>query len=163
MRYFLLLPLILFFSLSGCKENTEDKYLYELNETNINNPQGNKGKRKSEQQYIAILYANLFQRALSADDLGEIEKCIASIGDKEIAHEVVVSNFMNKPDVVLPSATQMRNDIDAFVVQTYKRFFVREPSIAEKVWWRNYITSNPQVTPELVYVAFALSEEYLYY
>ena len=28
---------------------------------------------------------------------------------------------------------------------------------------RNNITSNPNLTPELIYTAFALSEEYLHY
>ena len=28
---------------------------------------------------------------------------------------------------------------------------------------RNFLTSNPAMTPELVYTAFALSEEYLHY
>ena len=46
-------------------------------------------------QYISILYANLFQTALSSNELVEITNCIESIGDKEVAHEIVLSNFMN--------------------------------------------------------------------
>ncbi|MBX7241399.1 MAG: hypothetical protein K1X92_06590 [Bacteroidia bacterium] len=153
---------ILFLFLSGCKTG-QDVYEYELNEVSVNPYNSGKTKRKTEQQYISILYANLFQKAISANELIEIEKVIASIGDKELVHEVVVSNFMNRSGIIVPSKADMLADKDAFIRDTYKRFYVREPSIAEKTWWINYITANPQVNPELVYVSFALSEEYLFY
>ena len=53
-------------------------------------------------QYISILYANLFQTALSSNELVEITNCIESIGDKEVAHEIVLSNFMNSQQVLIP-------------------------------------------------------------
>lgn len=148
---------------TSCNKNDKNVFVYDVNEVGVNPPSLTKDKRKSTQQYISILYANLFQKALPANELIEIEKCIVSIGDKETAYEVVVSNFMNRPGLMLPTTQEMRANVDEFVIQTYKRFYVREPSIAEKVWWRNYLNANPQVTPELAYVAFALSEEYMYY
>lgn len=163
MKYFLFLSFSVLLFLSGCKTAGQDVYEYELNQQSINPANSGKTKRKTEQQYIAILYANLFQKALSANELIDIEKVIASIGDKELVHEVVVSNFMNRTGIMIPLKAEMLADKDAFVKDTYKRFYVREPSIAEKTWWINYITANPQVTPELVYVSFALSEEYLFY
>ena len=42
-------------------------------------------KLKTPGQYISILYANLFQQALSANELVEITRCIESVGDKEIS------------------------------------------------------------------------------
>jgi len=48
-------------------------------------------------------------------------------------------------------------------VDTYHRFLVRDPTVAEKTWYHNYIAADPHVTPELVYFAFAISNEYLYY
>lgn len=153
---------LLFFVFSACKKD-KNAYLYELNETEVANPTGKKTKHKTEEQYVSILYANLFQEALPASDLYEISKCIMSIGDKEIAHEVVVSNLMNRPEIKLPTDAEMRADLSTFIFKTYKRFYVREPSMAEKTWWLNYLNANPQITSELVYVSFALSEEYLYY
>lgn len=153
---------LLFFVFSACQKD-KNAYLYELNETEVSSVTGKKTKRKTEEQYVSILYANLFQQALSSADLFEITKCIMSIGDKEVAHKVVVSNLMNRPDVKLPSNTEIRADLTAFIFDTYKRFYVREPSIAEKTWWLNYLNANPQITSEIVYVSFALSEEYLYY
>jgi len=57
----------------------------------------------------------------------------------------------------------MRANPDVFTEQTYERFFVRKPSEAEKTWFRNFIEANPQLSAEMIYFAFALSNEYLYY
>jgi hypothetical protein len=70
---------------------------------------------------------------------------------------------MNRPDVVLPSMTDMRSDLDAFIIDTYRRFLIRLPTEAEKAWFRNFITTNTFVTPEIVYLSFALCDEYQYY
>jgi hypothetical protein len=109
------------------------------------------------------LYTNLFQTALSANDLFDIGECIQSIGDKELAREVIISNFMNKPGVILPSEEDMNADLDQFITDTYVKFYVRYPTSAEKEFLRNFISSNPYMTPELVYFSFALSDEYMYY
>jgi hypothetical protein len=152
--FLLLLPAI-----SGCEK---DK-LYEVNEETILPPNANKTKLKSDQQYIAILYANLFQTALSSDDLYEASECVQSIGDKDLVHEVLISNYMNQGGVILPSNEEMRADIDGFITETYNRFLVRNPTEAERQYFKNYISTNPNVRPELVYFSFALSNEYQYY
>lgn len=137
--------------------------IYELEPLPVLQPSANKDKLKTTQQYVAILYANLFQTALSANQLFEIEQCFESIGDQGLAREVLISNFFNAPGVILPTDSAMRQDIDAFTVDTYHRFLVRDPSAAEKTWFHNTIEADPNVTPELVYFSFALSNEYLYY
>ena len=88
-------------------------------------------------------------------------RCLAH--DKELAHEVVISNLMNKPDVLIPSDSLMRNDVNTFIDQTYERFLVRYPSEAERTWFRHFIESNPDLSAEMVYFSFALSNEYLFY
>ena len=135
----------------------------QANTEQVSPPSAAKGKEKNEEQYISILYANLFQNALSVSKLREITDLILSIGDRHIAHEVVISNFMNRPDVLLPSTTDMMADVGAFVDETYKRFFVRFPTVAEKTYFVNYINTHPNVTPEIIYMSFALSNEYLFY
>ncbi len=150
---------LLLFTSTGCEK---DK-LYEVNEETILPPNANKTKLKSDQQYIAILYANLFQTALSSDDLFEASECVQSIGDKDLVHEVLISNYMNKSNVILPTNEEMRADIDAFITETYNRFLVRNPTEAERQYFKNYINTNPNVRPELVYFSFALCNEYQYY
>lgn len=146
---------------SSCKKEPEASFV--LNDVELYPNAAGKTKIKSNQQYVAILHANLFQTALSANDIFEIDQCIESIGDKELAREVIISNFMNDPAVVLPTVEEMNTDIDAFIVDTYVRFLVRYPTEAEKEYVRNFIITNPYVTPEIVYFSFALSNEYMYY
>ena len=86
-----------------------------------------------------------------------------SIGDQELGREVLISNFFNQVGVQMPTVEEMNVDVESFIEETYKRFFVRIPSEAEKTWVKNFIQSNPYMTPELVYFSFALSNEYLYY
>ena len=126
-------------------------------------PNAGKSKVKTDQQYVAILHANLFQLALSANQIFEVSQCIESIGDKELAREVIISNFMNKSGVIMPSDAEMRADLRTFIINTYERFLVRKPTEAEITYFSNYIKANPNVNPELVYFAFSLSNEYLYY
>lgn len=142
---------------------SEDKYIYDLNPVEVLPANANKDKEKTIEQFISILYANLFQKALSADEMVEIRRLIESIGDKEVAYEILISNYMNRSDVIIPPNEEMREDLDAFLQETYKRFFIRIPSQAEKAYLKNFIESDPNVTAEMVYFSFALSEEYRFY
>lgn len=147
--------------LGSCRR---DEYLiYEVDQVPVQGVNYGKNKQKTTEQYIAILHANLFQRALSANQQVEISNLIESIGDKQVAFEMVVSNFMNRSDVIIPSMQEMRADVDGFITATYRRFLIRLPTEAEKAWFRNFIETNTFVTPELVYLSFALCDEYQYY
>tara|TARA_B110000881_G_C18549307_1_gene503118 strand:+ start:1065 stop:1541 length:477 start_codon:yes stop_codon:yes gene_type:complete len=137
--------------------------VYELNEVLANSYNANKNKLKSSNQFISILHANLFQKALSANELVEISRCIESIGDKEVAHEIVLSNFMNKEGVIIPSDSLMRDDLNVFIEESYKRFFVRDITEAEREFFLSFFESHPNVSAEMVYMAFSLSNEYQYY
>lgn len=152
--------LLLGLLLAGCKKEV---FVYEVDPVDVSQFSGDKQREKSNQEYAAILHANLFQTALSPSDLYKIDQCIQSIGDKQLAREVIISNFMNKPGVIIPSDAEMRADVNAFVTATYNRFLVRNPTEAEKTWFRNTIDADPNVTPELIYFSFALSEEYQFY
>lgn len=145
---------------SSCKK---EDIIYDVNQVNATSYNANKNKLKTVSQYISILYANLFQKSLSANELVEITKCIESIGDKEVAHEIVLSNFMNKSGVTLPSDSLMRADINLFIEQTYKRFYVRDLTEAEREFFLNFFESHPDVSVEMVYSAFSLSNEYQFY
>lgn len=147
--------------LASCKKDPE--VLFELNNVELYPSAADKKKLKSNQQFVSILYTNLFQTAISGNNVFELDALFRSIGDQDVAKEVLISNFFNQQGVQLPSSTEMNADIDAFVVETYKRFFVREPSVAEKTWVKNFIQNNPYMNPELVFFAFALSNEYQYY
>jgi len=158
----LFLPLVLFCMLfCHCKKDVER--IYEVNNIDLLPPNTIKNKNKTNEQYVSIVYANLFQKALSANQLFEISQCLQSKGDQVLAREVLISNLMNKKNVIIPTDSVMRLDIDKFITETYIRFLVRRPTEAEKTYFRNYVKSNANVTPELIYFSFALSDEYMFY
>lgn len=147
--------------LVACKKDPE--VLYELNQVELTGNSADKTRQKSNQQYVNILRTNLFQSGLSSSQAYKLDQLFQSIGDKELAKEVLISNYFNEAGVQMPTTAQMNADIDAFVMDTYKRFFIREPNEAEKTWVKNFIQSNPYMTPELVFFSFAMSNEYQYY
>lgn len=155
--------IVFFFLISIFSSCQKDDIVYDINQLQSSSYNANKNKLKSVSQYISIVYANLFQKALSSNELVEITRCIESIGDKQVAHEIVLSNFMNEPDVIIPSDSLMRADLDLFLEETYKRFFVRDITEAEREFFLNYLNANPNVSSEMVYMSFALSNEYQFY
>lgn len=154
-----LLALIILFN-TGCQKEYD---VYEINDVTILPVNSEKNKAKTDAQYISILYTNLFQEPIGPNKMLEAQNAIASIGDKQIAYEILVSKYMNDPRVRLPDATEMRGDPEAFVRDTYSRFLVRQPTEAELLWWVNYINSTPTLTSDLVYFAFATSNEHFHY
>jgi len=146
-------------SIVSCKRDKQ----YELVPEQIAPASAGKLKLKTDEQYISILYANLFQKAISIAKLSEISDAVYSVGDKQLAHELVVSNFFNNSEIKIPKDGEMRADIDAFLAEAYKRFYVRNITEAEKTYLHNYIQNNPDVTVEFIYASLALSNEYQYY
>ena len=162
LKKILLLDLIvvLILLISGC---AQDEYVYEVNDETIYPPNAIKDKLKSDEQYVAILYTNLFQKPMSIGKLQDVSDVINSVGDKEFVHIELVSNFMNRPDIIIPDDDEMRADIPGFVDQCYRRFYTRDASMLEKEWFTNYITTHPEVTAEMIYFSFGTSNEYLFY
>lgn len=151
------LVLLLF---AGCQE---EYLVYGINDLSITPVNSEKDKAKTHSQYISILYANMFQKAIGPNQMLEALKAIESIGDKQVAYDILVSKYMNDSQVVLPTEEFMRQQPEAFVRETYTRFLVRQPTEAELQWMINYIESRPSLTPELVYFSFATSNEHFHY
>ena len=146
--------------LSACKEKT---YVYEVNDVLITDNGAEKDKEKTVEQYLSILYANLFQKAMSPNQLVEATEIVSSIGDKQVAFETIIAKFMAHPDVIIPTNASMRNNIEQFVSDTYHRFYVRRPTEAEKTFFVQYIETRPNLNPELIYLSFLTSNEYYFY
>ena len=87
-RKYCIKTLVVLFVFSSCQK---DDIIYDINQLQSSSYNANKNKQKSIGQYISIVYANLFQTALSSNELVEITRCIESIGDKQVAHEIVLS------------------------------------------------------------------------
>ncbi len=160
LRKFSLLAVCTLVLFSSCQTGY---YVYGIDDIDITPVNSEKTKAKTDEQYISILYTNLFQKAIGPNQMLDALKAIESIGDKQIAYDMLVSKYMNDPQVKLPSVESMREDPEAFVRDTYKRFLVRQPTEAELQWMINYIQSRPALTPELVYFSFATCNEHYHY
>ncbi|MEO1452066.1 MAG: hypothetical protein AAFV07_21215 [Bacteroidota bacterium] len=147
---------------SGCKQKDPD-LVFELNPEPVTQALAQKDREKTLDQYIAILYANLFQEAIPTQRMVNIRQCISSIGDKDLARRIIISNLMNDPNVRLPSQGEMQASPEEFVKEAYRRFLIREPSQAELAYLINFIDANPQLKPEHIYFSFALSNEYQFF
>jgi len=147
---------------SSCKKKSTE-YEYGVNAVNATPVNVNKTRLKTNDQYVAILYANLFQKALSANQLFAISQCFESKGDQILARQILIANLLKKPGVIIPTTVQMKADLDKFLEETYIRFYVRKPTEAEKEYLKQMINADPNITAELVYFSFALSDEYMYY
>lgn len=156
-----LIALLLALTASGCQ--VEPDVTYGLETLELGSATADKDRLKSLDQWIVILHADLFGESLSSADLYDIKQAFMSVGDQALAREVLISNFMQDPNVVLPDPAEILNDPDTFINDTYVRFLVRYPTEAERTWLKNFLSANPTVTPELMFTAFALSEEYLHY
>ena len=148
---------------SGCKKKEDFEEIYELDEFSALPPNSGKIKEKTNEQYVSILYANLFQEAISSAQLNSILKAMYSVGDQQLAREMVVNTFMKNPKLKLPENTYMHGNTSKFLDETYKRFMIRNVSEAERKWFQLYIGDHPEVTVEEIFMAFALSNEYLVY
>ena len=165
-----LLLFITLLSFSACKKETNvvkqpviDNYIYGIDGENLYQTNIEKNKQKTSEQYISILYANLFQSSVPQGDLIELAEVRLCIGDKQAADELILNSFVNNTSVTIPSDTEMRTDIDKFVEETYLRFFLRKPNAYEIFELKREIEQDPDLTPELIYQAFALSNEYKFY
>jgi len=150
-----------FLLLAGCTK--EKNVTYGAADKVVYEDKSLKTKRKSDAEYISILYTNLYQVPISPTQLYKTQNVIYSIGDRNVANEMVLSNYFNTSTLKIPKDSEMRGDVAVFVEKCYKRFFLRYPSEGEKTFFINYINSNPNVSVEMVYTAFSVSDEYQYY
>lgn len=150
-------------SFSSCKKKSAAQYDYGVNTVDVLPNNINKTRLKTTDQYVAILYANLFQKALSSNELFTISNCFESVGDQILARQILIANLMKKTGVIIPTDVQMKADLPLFIENTYIRFYVRKPTQTEKEYLKQMILGDPNISAELVYFAFALSNEYMYY
>jgi hypothetical protein len=161
---------ILLLSFSACKKETYittetvvDNYIYGVENESLYLSSAEKTKQKSPEQYISILYANLFQQSIPGTILAELSEVRLANGDKQLVDELILNNYVNSGSVIIPTDSEMRADINGFIEATYLRFFLRKPTPYELFELAKEIENDPDLNPELIYQGFALSNEYKYY
>ena len=147
--------------LAACTE--KENLSYGLQDQVVYEDKTQKTKRKSESEYISILYTNLYQQPITPNQLYKTQQVVQSIGDRTLAWEMLLSNYFNKPGIQMPDETFMRAETDSFINMAYRRFYLRRPGEAERAWFRNFIRNRNDATVEMVFTAFAASDEYAFY
>ncbi len=155
------LSLLLLPFLAACTE--KETLRYGLQDQVVYEDKTQKTKRKSESEYISILYTNLYQQPITPNQLYKTQQVVQSIGDRTLAWEMLLSNYFNKPGIQMPDETFMRAETDSFINMAYRRFYLRRPGEAERAWFRNFIRNRNDATVEMVFTAFAASDEYAFY
>lgn len=145
------------------QDKVYDNVIYDLGNQVVYTSASQKTKQKTATQYLSILYADLKQTTIPNNELTNLSQVNLAFGDKGLVNEVLVSHYMNNPGVVLPTAAYMRANLDQFITDTYIRFYQRKPSSYEMYGLKKIIADDPNMTPELVYSSFALSDEYWFY
>ncbi len=146
---------------TGCKK--EPIYTYGVNDVTVEQPGAIKPNVKSDLEVLSIAYTDLFGTSISADKLEAMARGYQSFGDKRLVMEMVILNFLNDPNVVIPTDAAMRANVEAFVDASYHKFYVREPSAFERWFVSDLIRDDATLTPDLVYYAFMTSAEYRFY
>jgi len=155
---------------SACKKETTyvnqtvvDNHIYDVNGEELYQSNVDKNKQKSPEQYLSILFTNLFNTTIEQQDLLELAEVRRAIGDKQMIDELILNAFVNNVGVDIPTNNEMRADIEQFVNDTYVRFFLRMPNPYEIFELKEAIKADTDLTPELIYQGFALSNEYKFY
>lgn len=146
---------------SSCQK--EKNIIYDVNDVNVNRPEGNKDYVKSLAEFISIAYTDLFGTSISQSQLQTLAVPYSGFGDLKLIEDMIIKNFLNDANVIVPSNTAMRGNVDQFLMDTYQKFLNRNPNEFELWHMKNVIDANSEITPELVYYAIMTSNEYRYY
>lgn len=153
----LLLAVALLFS--ACKKD----YIYGVDDVDVTQSQGNKNNVKSTTEFVSIAYSDIFGSTIPQNYLQSLSLAYLAFGDKKLIEDIIIKNMLNAPGVQLPTQQAMVADVDAFVTNTYKKFYNRIPTEYELWKMKQLIQADPGITPELIYYAFLTSDEYRYY
>jgi hypothetical protein len=157
MKYFNIILISLVFL--SCKK-TETKTVYQVQEVFVDSPGAEKPNVKKSTEYISIAYSDLFQKSIPSDLLSELTESYVAFADVTIIEDLIIRNFLNDSEVIVPSDNDMRADIGLFVKSCYNQFYGREPSGQETWFLQNLIEDNTGLTPDVIYYSFLTSNEY---
>lgn len=168
MQKLIYISLVCLLAFSSCKEEVienvvYDNVIHDLDTIPVYSSSIEKNRQKTNDQYIAILYADIFNQSISTNRQNDLSQLITANGDKQLINQLILSQFLNEPGTDIPTDNEMRQDIDKFIDEAYFRFFLRRPTEYERFFLKDAIENDPDMTPDLVYSAFALSDEYLFY
>ena len=145
----------------SCKK--EKTFLYELNPVNVNSDGGIKNNVKTTTEFISIAYADLKGSNISSSDLQNLSIVYNAFGDKKLIEDRIIRKFLNDANTIIPSSISVNGDTLLFLVNSYKKFFNREPNEFEKYYLIELLRANALIDARIIYYAMMTSDEYRYY
>jgi hypothetical protein len=153
--------LLLLLAFSSCTH--KKTYEYEVDSITVEEPGTDKPSSKTTLEFVSIAYYDLFGKNITQKDLVNLNTVYAAFGDKKLIEDMIIRNFLKRPDVKIPSLSEMKAAPESFVTDTYRKFYNRPPSPAEKWFMNNLLATDNSITPEIVYYTFLTSNEYRNY
>lgn len=169
MRVFKYIIIMLAVSLAfSCVKRIEEKVVYDnvyyqMDTVAVYQTAAQKVKQKTALQYLSIMYADFFNKAIPSSELNDLDELSLAFGDKGLMNELYLSKYLRRGDVQIPSDVEMRADVDAFIDDTYIRFYLRNPTAYERRFLMDLIENDADLTPALIFTSFALANEYYFY
>lgn len=146
---------------TSCKKDIITQY--QIRDVALYSSASEKKNLKSDEQFISIMYTDIFEKSISNEQLLSMNKAYTSIGDKSLIIDILIKSLLADQSANIPTIAEMRADPETFVQDTYKRFLVRLPSKQEEWFLTNQIANNNKLEPLDIYYAVLTSDEYRYY
>lgn len=150
--------LILAYGLISCE--SENRVIFQIDDVTIKQEGVDKPNVKSTIEFISIAYSDIFEETIDATTLSDLSVAYAAFGDSKLVEQLIIKNFLNDANALIPSNTEMRADLPGFIQDTYRKFYTRDPSEFESWFMEKLINEDQDLTPELIYYSFMASNEY---
>ncbi len=146
---------------TSCKKDVITQY--QIRDVALYSSASEKKNLKSDEQFISIMYTDVFEKSITNEQLLSMNKAYTSIGDKSLIIDILIKSVLADQSAKIPTMVEMRTDPSTFVQETYKRFLVRLPTKQEEWFLTNQIANNNKLEPIDIYYAVLTSDEYRYY
>lgn len=143
--------------------NKEVVNVYEIDRVDLYGSASEKKNLKNDEQFIAILYRDLFNESIGSDEMEVLFATYASVGDKPLIIDEIIKSLLSQSEVEIATMAEMRDDPDGFINDVFERFLIRKPTAQEAWFLETQIAQNPDLKPVDVYYALLTSQEYRYY
>lgn len=153
-----LIILLVYWLIVSCEE--QGNVIFGVEDVTIKQEGIEKPNIKTNIEFISIAYSDLIGKSITSDELAALAVSYDSFGDSKAIEDLIIRNFLNRPDALIPNGIEMRADVNKFVTDTYRKFFTRDPNEFEQWFLRTEIEKNQDITPEVVYYGIMTSNEY---
>ncbi len=153
--------LLFLFLLAGCKKEQVNQY--EIDEITLYSNASEKKNLKTDEQFLSILYSDLFDKSISAQEMSLLTRSYTALGDKALVIDMLTKTMLISPDANVPSPEQMHEHPEVFVEEAFKRFYIRKPNVQESWFFTNLIVQDTSIKPVDVYYSMLTADEYRYY